>query len=187
MAGNLTRRLPTPRKSKGIPDVVSPSNLSKGRNMEKSDRVPGVFFILLSILACHQAIGIGLGSFRHPGPGFLPFSAGALIGVLALWCLIQSMVPKGSRKGEDSAEDVEEGLSRLKLVLVCLSLFVYTIAVSWLGFILSTFLFVLFIFCVVEPQRGWRIALNAILITVGNYILFVVWLRVNLPKGIFGW
>ena len=155
--------------------------------MEKSERVPGVFFLLISLFACQQAVGIGLGSFRHPGPGFLPFSAGALIGVLALWCLIQSMVPNESRKGEDSAEDVEEGLSRLKLVLVCLSLFAYTIAVSWLGFILSTFLFVLFIFCVVEPQRGWRIALNAILITVGNYILFVVWLRVNLPKGIFGW
>jgi hypothetical protein len=159
----------------------------KGRNVEKSDRVPGVFFILLSIFACHQAIGIGLGSFRHPGPGFLPFSAGALIGVLAFWCLFQSIVAKKSLKGEAPAEDTEEGLSRLRLILLCISLFVYTIAVSWLGFILSTFLFVLFIFCVVEPQRWWRIALNAILITTGNYVLFVVWLKVNLPKGIFGW
>ncbi len=152
--------------------------------MEKSDRVPGVFFLLISLFACHQAIGIGLGSFRHPGPGFLPFSAGALIGVLALWCLIQS---KESRTAEDSGEDAEEGLSRLKLVLVCLSLFAYTIAVGWLGFILSTFIFVLFIFCVVEPQRWWHVAIKAILITIGNYILFVVWLKVNLPKGIFGW
>jgi TctA family transporter len=68
------------------------SKLLKGRTVDKSDRIPAVFFVLLSLFACLQAVGIGLGSFRHPGPGFLPFSAGALIGVLALWCLIQSMI-----------------------------------------------------------------------------------------------
>jgi hypothetical protein len=170
-----------PKQPEGLPKVL------KGMNVEKSDRVSGVFFVLLSLFACQQSIGIGLGSFRHPGPGFLPFSAGALIGVLAFWCLIQSMFPKESRTGEASSEDAEGALPKLKLLLICLSLFAYTIAVSWLGFILSTFIFVLFIFYVVEPQRWWRIVIKAILITVGNYMLFVVWLKVNLPKGILGW
>jgi putative tricarboxylic transport membrane protein len=155
--------------------------------VEKSDRVPGVFFVLLSLFACQQSVGIGLGTFRHPGPGFLPFSAGGLIGILAFWCLIQSMISKKSREGLDSSEDAEAALPKIRLLLICLSLFAYTIAVSWLGFILSTFIFVLFIFYVVEPQRWWRIVIKAILITIGNYILFVFWLKVNLPKGILGW
>jgi len=94
--------------------------------------------------------------------------------------------PKGSRKGEDSGEDAEEGLSRLKLVLVCLSLFAYTIAsAGWALFYLRLSLCFSY-FVLSNLNDGGRIVLKAILITVGNYILFVVWLKVSLPKGIFG-
>lgn len=71
--------------------------------------------------------------------------------------------------------------------MVCVSLFVYTSAVNRLGFFLTTFLFVVFVLWLVESKKGWRTLLEAILITVGNYLLFVKWLGLGLPAGIFAW
>jgi hypothetical protein len=71
--------------------------------------------------------------------------------------------------------------------MVCVSLFVYTSAVNRLGFFLTTFLFVVFVLWLVESKKGWRTLLEAMLITVGNYLLFVKWLGLGLPAGIFAW
>jgi hypothetical protein len=110
--------------------------------------------------------------------------SGAGIGILALWCLIQSIISKESRSevGYDR-RTVQKG----RFLLICLSLFGYTIAVNWLGFALSTFIFVLFILRLIEPEKWWRIVMKAILITIGNYMLFVWCLKINLPKGFLAW
>ncbi len=127
---------------------------------------------------------IGLGTIRQPGPGFLPFGSGGLIGILAFWLLIQSIISKESRSkvGFD-----ERALQKGRLLLICISLFGYTIAVNCLGFVLSTFILVLSILRLIEPERWWRIVMKATLITIGNYIFFIVWLDVYLPKGFLPW
>jgi putative tricarboxylic transport membrane protein len=149
--------------------------------------VPALFFLIFSLFVCQQSVGMGLGKFRQPGSGFLSFSAGAVIGILALWFLIQSTISKESRGKVSSSGDEQGALSKIRLLLICLALFAYVIVFNWLGFVLSTFLFVLFVFPVAEPQRWWRVVMKAILITLGNYLVFVVWLGVNLPKGVLGW
>ena len=65
--------------------------------MIKSNRSSALFFLLLSIFICQQSVVIGVGTLSQPGPGLLAFGAGAGIGVLALWFLIQSFVSKESR------------------------------------------------------------------------------------------
>jgi putative tricarboxylic transport membrane protein len=155
--------------------------------LRKRDSVPALFFLLFSLFVCQQSVGMNLGTFRQPGSGFLSFSAGAVIGILALWFLIQSTISKGNRGKVSPSEDREGGLPKIRLLLICLALFAYVIVFNWLGFVLSTFLFVLFVFPVAEPQRWWRVVMKAILITLGNYLVFVVWLGVNLPKGVLGW
>jgi putative tricarboxylic transport membrane protein len=159
----------------------------KGAALRKSERVPAFSFLLFSLFVCQQSVGMGLGTFQQPGSGFLSFSAGAVIGILALWFLIQSTISKGGPGKAGHSGDGERGLPRIRLLLVCLALFGYVFAFDGLGFVLSTFLFVLFVFPVAEPQRWWRVVVKAILITIGNYVVFVVWLGVNLPKGVLGW
>ena len=153
----------------------------------KKDRVPALFFLAFSLFVCQQSLGMDLGTFQQPGPGFLSFSAGAVIGILALWFLIQSTSSKGSRREAGPSEDRKRVLPKIRPLLICLALFGYIIAFNGLGFVLSTFLFVLFVFPVAEPQRWWRVVMKAILITIGNYVVFVVWLGVALPKGVLGW
>lgn len=148
--------------------------------MAKSDRTSALFFIGLSLFVCQQSTTIGLGTLRKPGPGLLAFGAGAGIGLLSLGLLIQSLASKAK---EIKPVHAERFIQRVKFLFICVSPFAYMIIINWLGFAFSTFLFVLFLLYAIESERWWRKVLKAVLITIGNYLIFVVWLGLSLPKG----
>jgi len=152
--------------------------------MSKSDRIPALLFLGLSIFVCQQAVTIGVGSLSQPGPGLLAFGAGIGIGLLALWFLVQSVVSK-----EQKREQGHEGtaLRKGRFLLICLSLFGYALAAKWVGFLLSTFIFVIFVFYMIESKKWWRVLIKAALITIGTHVFFVEWLDLTLPNGPFGW
>jgi putative tricarboxylic transport membrane protein len=152
--------------------------------MKHSERIPSLFFLALSLFICQQSVVIGVGSLSQPGPGLLAFGAGIAMGGLAFWFLIQSFVSKERR-----SKVVENGaaLKKGRFLLICMSLFAYTIAVKWAGFLVSTFVFCIFIFYMIDSKKWWRLLIEAALITIGNYLFFVEWLGVSLPKGIYGW
>lgn len=152
--------------------------------MPKSDRYSALFFLALAIYICKKSIELTVGTLGQPGPGLLSFGAGAGIGLLALVLLIQTFLP-GSHP-EPEAEIVNAGRTAM-VVSISVSLFIYTMAVNWLGFILATLMFVLFLFRIVETEPWWRWIVKAVLVTAGNYLLFVVWLGIRLPKGILPW
>jgi putative tricarboxylic transport membrane protein len=152
--------------------------------MPRSDRFSALFFLALAIFICQQSTGIGVGTLGRPGPGLLSFGAGVGIGLLALVFLIQTFLAKQSPAG---AEQDEESGGAAKTITICISLFIYTLVVNRLGFILSTLFFVLFLFRTVESEPWWRSVMKAALVTIGNYLVFVVWLGVRLPKGILPW
>jgi putative tricarboxylic transport membrane protein len=153
--------------------------------VSKSDPYGALFFLGLAVYICQQSMGIGVGSLRRPGPGLLSFGAGAGIGLLALAFLIGTFW-KG-KEGREASGKVERGGHTATVVVISVSLFIYTIAVSWLGFILATLFFVLFLFRTVESETWWRSTAKAVLVTLGNYLVFVIWLGVKLPKGILHW
>jgi putative tricarboxylic transport membrane protein len=152
--------------------------------MSRSDRFSALFFFALAIFICQQSMGIGVGTLHRPGPGLMSFGAGAAIGLLSLAFLIQTFF---SKKGPAEAEQDGGPGGTVRTVSICVSLFIYTIAVSWLGFVLSTLLFVLFLFRTVESESWWRSVMKAFLVTIANYLVFVVWLGVNLPRGFLPW
>lgn len=150
--------------------------------MKNSERIPSIIFFLLSLFVCQQSIGYGIGTLRQPGPGFLAFSAGTGMGVFALWLLVQSLL---SKEQQDKGAGDEKYLKNDKFILISLSLFGYAIAVVWFGFLFSTFIFIIFILRIVESEKWWRTLLTAAFVTIGNYMLFVGWLDLSLPEGIF--
>jgi len=184
--------------------------------MSKSDPYSALFFLGLAAYICQQSMGIGVGSLRRPGPGLLSFGAGAGTGLLALAFLIgtfwkrkagrksqydlksnavrnhTAIHPRSSERGilafsREASGEVEGGGRTARVVVISVSLFIYTITVSWLGFILATLFFVLFLFRTVESETWWRSTAKALLVTLGNYLVFVIWLGVKLPKGILHW
>ena len=74
----------------------------------------------------------------------------------------------------------------MKLVLLLAVLFLYTALLQVLGFILGTFMLLLFLFRVVEPV-GWKTVFIVTVLTMGGtYLLFGVLIESTLPKGFLG-
>ena len=149
--------------------------------MKKTYIFANLFWTGLAVAVCIESLQLQIGSFHQPGPAFLPFLAAVLLGILSLISLLQTL--KGTLQDDYNAW---AKMSFLKLGLVVASLFLYVLLLNTLGFLLDTFILLLFLFRVMEPYR-WTKVLFASLLTIGAvYAFFVVLLDSRLPKGFLG-
>ena len=153
--------------------------------MEKGNRLSGIFWLFLSVVIAEESYRLGVGNLHSPQAGFLPFVASIVLGILSL-LLVLSTRRRGPR-GPVEAEDITFNKRLLlKVVWVILSLFLYAIFLDALGFVLVSMILIAFLLRVIEPQKWYGVALGTILIPVFAYLLFDHFLKVQLPKGIFG-
>ena len=152
----------------------------------KTDRYAALFFMALAVYICWESTTIGVGSLLRPGPGMLSYGAGVAMGLLALAVLIGSFWKKGKAADKQSPDEEDGGVST-KVAIIGVSLFFYAIAANWLGFALTTLLIVLFLFRFVETEPWWRSIVKAVLVTLGNYLLFETWLGLHLPAARLFW
>lgn len=150
--------------------------------MKKLDLISSAFWLIVGFLICEESWRINLGQFRNPGPGFLPFGAGLILGGSALAVLVKTL--RGERRGDQAVW--AERRRWPKVVLTLASVFVYGLLLEPLGFLLTTFLTMGFLFRVIEPQRWRTVIAGALLSAVGAYLIFETWLKVELPKGFLG-
>ncbi len=137
----------------------------------------------MGVLICLGSVKLSLGNFRNPGPGFLPFITGAALTGLALVVFLQSRrTGQGDKEGKPFLADKAKGL---KAVLTLIGLLAYAVGMEYLGFLLSTTLFLAFLLGVVEPQKWYVVVLGSILSSVASYTLFEILLKSPLPKGFF--
>ncbi len=145
--------------------------------MIHSDRWTGLFFLILSLYVCSESWRLGLGNYFRPGPGFFPFYSSLLLGALAL-SLILLTFRGGKEKGEP-------WVNSRKIVIVCLATLGFAFLLDWLGFVATVFVFICFVLRMVERRR-WLFSVGAGLLTsVACYAVFQLWLKVQLPAGIF--
>ncbi len=140
-------------------------------------------WVFLGVLICLGSVKLSLGNFRNPGPGFLPFITGAILTGLALVVFLQSR-----RTGQGDQERkpfLADKTKSLKAVLTLIGLLAYAVGMEYLGFLLSTTLFLAFLLGVVEPQKWYVVVLGSILSSVASYTLFEILLKSPLPKGFF--
>lgn len=150
--------------------------------MKKYDQMSSLLWLGFAFYICIESLRLPLGSWRDPGPGFLPLGSGIGLAILAITAFFQARfrAEEKTRKGWYSQE-------RWKSLLVILGvLFGYALFLDFLGFLISTFLLLVMLFRFVEPQR-WVVAIGgSALASIASYIIFEVWLKTQLPKGILG-
>jgi hypothetical protein len=71
-------------------------------------------------------------------------------------------------------------------LLALIALFVYAFALKYLGFLVTTFLFMVFLLKVIDPQRWGTVFITALVTSAAAQLLFKTWLKVQLPRGILG-
>jgi putative tricarboxylic transport membrane protein len=128
--------------------------------------------------AAYESSKLLFGTIHSPGPGFFPWWTSILIVLLALLLMVRALASHSSTAGEDSGR-----IAKVALLLVVLS--AYTFLLDPLGYLLCTFLLVLFMLRALDPQP-WAVAVGMALMTAaGSYVVFAIWLSVPLPRGPF--
>jgi len=140
------------------------------------------FWLLFSVVTCLQASRLKMGGLHEPGSGFFPFAIGLLTGILALIALFQSI----RTKGEKEAAVREESFRWWNIVVILGALIAYALSLEKVGFLINTFLFMLLLLKVVEPQT-WKRAIGVGLITaIASDLVFNLILGAQIPSGILG-
>jgi len=151
--------------------------------MKTYDSVAGWFLTVVSVGTSVLAYRLGLGTFREPGPGLIPFWAAVLLGVMSIGMIITSL-PKSVKVTEE--EKVFGGISWKTLILVVCSLLGYGIAFNILGFNTCTFLLMVVFLRGVSRRKWWLTLTMSFLTVIGTYLIFVVLLGCQFPVGPFG-
>lgn len=139
-----------------------------------------VFWVAVGILLCYGATRLGLGSVTEPGSGFIFFWSGLLLVVLSLVVTAESL--------RGSAEPLQEmgRMNWVKIGLVLVSLVLYAFFLERLGFMLTTFAVLSFLLGLIEGTNSGRSFGVAAAAALGSLAIFELWLKIRLPKGIFG-
>ncbi|PZE20737.1 tripartite tricarboxylate transporter TctB family protein [Paenibacillus xerothermodurans] len=94
----------------------------------------------------------------------------------------QAAVPASPQPPTDSAPSAE----RRQLVGCFVLLLCYGVLISQLGYVISTFISGMLLFKMFGKYRWPACALNSAMVTAVIQLLFVEWLQVSFPNGIFG-
>jgi putative tricarboxylic transport membrane protein len=149
--------------------------------VRNADRVTAALLLAFSVafsvgaLKSYQWWGSG-----GPGPAFLPFWLGAVMALLALMLLLKNL-----RIADPGSEWLPrgEGLRDMLVVLAVTVAFVALLNVT--GMVIGTALYLLVLVRYLGRHRWWVTVSIAVAAAAFNWLVFVHWLRVPMPEGMF--
>ena len=156
----------------------------------RKGKIEGFFWFGIGLIVCFLGWRAGLGSFQEPGSGFIAFVSGLLICILGLLIAL----PRDSSKVRPEAGPVSgqafRGAPVFLLLFTVGVLVAYGLFLESLGYISTTFLVMWALFFLFYDKGKRRLVWSALasVATAGvTYVVFEVWLRSQLPHGIFPW
>jgi putative tricarboxylic transport membrane protein len=150
----------------------------------RRDKWSSLVWCAVGLFICVGSLRLSLGELRNPGPGFLSFYAGLILGGLALavhWQSRKASSPHERTETETIWRNAQRGW---KMVMTVGALLAYAVLMNYLGFLISTFIFLAFLLRAIEPQR-WSVALlGSLAASVAFYCIFEMGLKSQLPRGL---
>ena len=119
----------------------------------KIQRVVSFAWIAFSLLFIWASLHLKVGTPAHPGPGFMPLLIGLFMATVSLITLAKEY------KTENDPKLFDRRHLRKHILLFGL-LITYCLIIDYLGFLISTFILMLFLFKGIEPQK-WSTAIFA--------------------------
>lgn len=140
--------------------------------------------LIIGIVFVIESLFLGLGSLHRPGAGLLPFFTGTCLFLILFFSLAVTFLTARKKKIINNRKLV--GHSIFKVITIIVALAVYVLLLPWLGYLMSTFLLLTFLFRAGGFQR-WLLILVVAFLTVSlSYLLFSSWLNIRFPKGFLG-
>ena len=143
-----------------------------------TDRVSGSALVIFSLLVIWESRVLPLGTFRQPGPAYIPILLASLLLIFGLF-----LVATGGRSAPLSSILWTEWRHALAIFAACIFA---ALGIERLGYRLTVVLVLGFLLKVVE-RRSWRVTIGLALgLAFGSFYLFHTLLRVPLPLGPLG-
>jgi len=152
-------------------------------NMKRIDQITAIILLLFSGYIIWQSSQMPIQAQFGPGRGFLPLWLGVILAVLSIALLFEA-VKRPTDQDEPSPFPDKKGV--LAVVLVVVGLIAYPLMMNALGYVLTTFIFVMFLMLAVQRNSILTTLLTSAIITLIMYLIFDLALKVRLPDGPFG-
>ncbi len=143
-------------------------------------------FMLINSFKLHE-----IKRFGEMGSGFWPILILSTATLLSMILLISTLIKYLNERKKTSVEVsvsketlVDRKSRRKKFVLSVILLFIYVIIMPWIGFVLSTLLYVLAFILALEERRKYVLTISPILVTALIVIIFTKFIVIPFPRGV---
>ena len=159
--------------------------------MKKGEIVLSAFCLAFFSFMFYEALELrGVGRFGEVGSGFWPLLSLGVTTILSLIWLLANLRQYSREKGNTAEEPptpeaiVEAWRRRRKIALCSVCLLAYIILTPWIGFILSTILFILTFVLALEEKRKLVLIISPLMITTVIIVIFAKFITIPLPRGV---
>jgi putative tricarboxylic transport membrane protein len=153
--------------------------------VRNTDLGSGLLCLFIGLGFVAGGVKMGLGPLNAPGAGFFPTVIGGIFSALSAALLITTALKKNPT--EERQRFWKEKNSWVKVSRALLSLIFYMMFLEFLGYIVTSVIFIFFLLKFVG-KKGWVISIvMAALVSLGSYALFKMAMGVSLPRGLMQW
>jgi putative tricarboxylic transport membrane protein len=157
-----------------------PFTLEENRMKMTKDRGGSLFYLALGGYGLIFSFQLPFGHLNNPGPAMFPFGLSILLIISGvLWFIRGKGVPK-EREAVNWELLKKEGMP-FKIILITAA---FILVLEPLGFLLSSFLFILVLFVWVSGFKVRNAVGLALIIAVGSWLFFGKLLSVQFPQGL---
>jgi putative tricarboxylic transport membrane protein len=143
-------------------------------------------FMLINSLKLHE-----IRRFGEVGSGFWPILILSTATLLSIILLVSTLIKYLNEKKKASVEAsiskealVDLKSRRRKFALSVILLLIYVIVMPWIGFVLSTLIYVLAFILALEERRKYVLIISPILVTALIVIIFAKFIVIPFPRGV---
>ncbi|HJM41982.1 MAG TPA: tripartite tricarboxylate transporter TctB family protein [Nitrospinota bacterium] len=146
---------------------------------------PAALFVF-SLLMGWFAHGLGLGNLSRPAPGFFPFWISIGLAATSLHLMVQSIREGAVNELAASLETAFSLSGFRRVIAVMAGTALFGLLLEYLGFLLTTFIFMAFCWLAVDRQPLLRGLLISAAVSGASLLLFAKILNVHFPRGLLG-
>jgi putative tricarboxylic transport membrane protein len=146
-------------------------------------QIAGTVFLIISAWIAKDALALKYYTELGPGPGFFPFWLAIIFAILSIVMVLQATFGRTDPMPPDFLATKSGYLRNAGVILAVAAAAAF---IDPLGFRLTTLLILLFLLFVLGRQNLIVTILLSLFGSFGVYHVFMEWLMIPLPVGIFG-
>ena len=127
-------------------------------------------------------LGFPRGTRAQPGAGFYPVFVGAGLCIVAAVFTVKAVLGRWTIP-RDTGADMPGGATQ-RVVATMAAVFGFCVLLPWIGYVVTTFLFVGLVYWRLGEILWSRVMLTAVASSAISYYVFAVALGVPLPRGV---